>query len=78
MTMPDERRRAVNYARDFLRDLLDPKKTPRVPRDIRRRAGSVLRHFPGEYHMEQAKEQAPKIFGEWDSEWRKPEEEKNE
>ena len=46
MTLPDERTRAVHAAREFLLDLLDPKKTPRVPRDIRLRAHSVLRHYP--------------------------------
>jgi hypothetical protein len=46
MTLPDERTRAVHAAREFLLDLLDPTKTPRVPRDIRLRAHSVLRHYP--------------------------------
>ncbi len=30
MTIPSERTRAVNYTYEFLRDLMDPKKTPRV------------------------------------------------
>ena len=71
MTLPNERRRAVMLARDFLRDLLDPKKTPRVPSEVRKRASSVLKHYPGDYHMEQVKEKAPTIFGEWDSEYKK-------
>ena len=70
MTLPNERRNSINRARDFLRDLLDPKKTPRVPRSIRQEARSVLKHFPGEYHMEKAKEIAPELFGEWDSEFK--------
>ena len=65
--MPDERRHAVNRTRDFLSDLLDPKKTPRVPKAIRDRAYRCIKHYPGEYHMDIAKEQAPKVFGEWDS-----------
>ena len=67
ITMPNERRWAVNTTRQFLLDLLDPKKTPRVPSAIRKEAGRCLRHYPGNYSMEQAAEQAPKVFGEWDS-----------
>jgi hypothetical protein len=66
MTMPDERRNAVNRTRIFLMDLMDPKKTPRVPSAIRKEAGSCLRHYPGEYYMLKASEQAPELFGDWD------------
>ena len=66
MTMPDERRYAVNNARQFLLDLLDPKKTPRVPSAVRKEAGRCLRHYPGEYYMLKASEQAPELFGDWD------------
>jgi hypothetical protein len=69
MTMPNERRWAVNNTRKFLVDLQDPKKTPRVPRSVRQEASRCLRHYPGEYHMDEASEQAPKVFGEWNSEW---------
>ncbi len=67
MTMPNERRWAVNNTRQFLVDLLDPKKTPRVPSAVRKEAYRCLRHYPGEYYMEQAAEQSPEVFGEWDS-----------
>lgn len=69
MTLPDERYRAVKYARDFLRSLLDPKLTPRVPRAIRRQALSVLRHYPGELDLERAAEKAPEVF-EKESRWK--------
>lgn len=62
MTMPDERLRAVNYAREFMYALLDPKKTPRVPKDIRGWARRVLRHYPMECEMELAAEKAPELF----------------
>lgn len=52
MTVPFERTRAVNSTHDFLCDLLDPKKTPRVPKDIRRRASFCLRHYPSKFDME--------------------------
>jgi len=64
MTMPYERRNAVNRTREFLVDLLDPKKTPRIPKQVRMRAYNCLKHYPGEYYMEEAAEQAPTIFGE--------------
>jgi len=69
MTMPNERRNADNRTRIFLLDLMDPKKTPRVPKSIRKEAASCLRHYPGEYYMLLASEQAPRVFGEWNSGW---------
>ena len=51
MTMPNERRWAIINTEKFLRDLMDPKKTPRVPSAIRKEAYRCLRHYPGEYHM---------------------------
>lgn len=46
MTLPYERMNSLRAAEQLLCDLLDPKVTPRVPREIRQRARSVLRHFP--------------------------------
>lgn len=62
MTLPDERFRAVRYARQFLYDLMDPKKTPGVPRIIREQARSVLRHYPDDYHMVVVSEASPQVF----------------
>jgi len=62
MTLPDERYRAVEYAREFLQDLLDPKKTPKVPRAIRQRAGRCLRHYPWTSNMEKTAEKLPEIW----------------
>ena len=69
MTMPNERRWAIKNTEIFLRDLMDPKKTPRVPKSIRKEAYRCLKHYPGEYYMDKAAIEAPKIFGEWDSEF---------
>lgn len=63
MTMPDERTWAVNNTRQFLIDLLDPKKTPRVPSAVRKEAYRCLRHYPGEYYMEQSQEGLPDVWG---------------
>jgi hypothetical protein len=51
MSLPDEKFRSIQYSREFMRDLLDPKKTPRVPKEIRKRAYSCLRHFPYEFDI---------------------------
>lgn len=63
MTIPVERTRAVVAGYEFLRDLLDPKKTPRVPRDIRLRAIRVLRHFPFPFQMDSTAKKCPELFG---------------
>jgi hypothetical protein len=62
MTLPDERYRAVLQTKDFLIDLLDSKKTPRIPKNIRIRARSLLRHYPESYYMDQVAKQMPGIF----------------
>ena len=67
MTMPNERFYAVRNAREFLVELMDPKKTPRVPKEIRLKAYYAIKHFPGEYHMEEARKLAPSVFGEWNA-----------
>lgn len=69
MTLPNERRNAVLKTESFLRDLLDPKETPGVPKAIRQRASSCLKHYPSTYYMEQAAQFAPTIFGEWNAEY---------
>jgi hypothetical protein len=62
MTLPDERYRAVLRAEQFLKDLCDPSKTPRVPKDIRIRASGILRHYPGTWDMDRAATAAPEVF----------------
>jgi hypothetical protein len=62
MTLPDERYRAVKFARDFLYDLMDAKKTPGVPKAVRERARSVLRHYPDDYHMNVVSSTSPDVF----------------
>ena len=65
MTLPYERKTAVLNTQRFLLDLSNPRITPRVPKEIRDRARSLLKHYPSEFWMEEASEQAPKVFGEW-------------
>jgi hypothetical protein len=62
VTLPDERYRAVMQAERLLKDLCDPKKTPRIPVMIRERAAGCLRHFPSSWDLDQAAETSPHIF----------------
>lgn len=56
MTLPDERYRSIHQAEQFLKDLCDRTKTPRVPKAVRARAGAVLRHYPSQWHLDQLAE----------------------
>lgn len=60
--MPEERCRAVNQTRDFLIELMNNNDLPDF---VNTRARQLLKHYPSEYCMEEAKEQAPKLFGDW-------------
>lgn len=62
MTLPDERYRAIKWAESFMQDLVDSSKTPRVPREIRQRARSVLRHYPGSYYIDELARARPDII----------------
>lgn len=62
MTLPDERYRALRCGHQMLLDLLNPKVTPRVPKYIRQRALSVLRHYPDSYHFTKIVEKLPEDF----------------
>jgi hypothetical protein len=62
MTLPDERYRSLKWAEQFMQDLQDPAKTPRVPKSVRREARSVLRHYPGTYYIDELARRAPEII----------------
>lgn len=53
MTLPAEQVHSLKRTREFLRSLLISKETPRVPRVVRDEAYSCLRHYPGDYHIDQ-------------------------
>lgn len=46
MSTFNEENRAIERVRQFLYDLLDPKKTPKVPKEIRLRARQIVKHYP--------------------------------
>ncbi len=69
MTVPVERTNAVIHTHEFLYSLLDSKKTPRVPKEIREQAHRLLRHYPTKFDMdiisdrEDTNNNIPKVFG---------------
>lgn len=65
MTLPFERALTVRNVREFLVSLTDPKQTPRVPMDVRRRARQLLKHYPTPFDMKRLVEKAPELFGTW-------------
>jgi hypothetical protein len=62
MTLPFERTRSLVNTRSFLLSLLDPKKTPKIPKEIRTRARSLLKHFPSPLDLEQITEKCTNIL----------------
>lgn len=62
MTLPYERYNAIKRTEEFLKDLMDPKKTPRVPKDIRRQAYYCLRHYPHGYYLDVLATKSPEII----------------
>lgn len=62
MTLPFERTRAVLLTREFLQDLMDRSKTPRVPARVRAQAGTLLRHYPTAADMALAGRAIPAWF----------------
>lgn len=62
MSLPDEKYRALIRARDFLRELLDPSKTKRVPKAIRQEAYYALKHYPWDYDIERMAKKCPEII----------------
>lgn len=65
MTLPDERYRAVMWAKRFLESVAyDYKAYPRISKAVRGEAHSILRHFPSEWDMTRAAHDAPDVFQE--------------
>ncbi len=53
MTLPYEEHQSLQRTLNFLYELLDPKKTPRVPKHIRQRASSLAKHYPLPYKIDE-------------------------
>ena len=63
MTLPYERRWAVDTTRQFLVDLQSDLSAPEA---VRKEASRCLKHYPGDYYMDMAAELAPAVFGDWE------------
>ena len=70
MTMNYERCNAVNRTRELLVEMLN--RGYHISDDLWQEVRCCLKHYPGDYDMERAAEQAPEIFG--DFEWYKEQE----
>ncbi len=62
MTLPNERYYALEQTREFLRRLLDPRATPKVPKWVRKEAYWCLRHYPHGYEVWLLAEHSPTII----------------
>lgn len=62
MTLPNERLRALKWAKQFLWDLLDRQKTKRVPLAIRKQARSIVKHYPNDYELDDIADKCPKLL----------------
>jgi hypothetical protein len=62
MTLPDERYRAIKQTEQFLRDLCDRSKTPRIPKEIRQKAAGCLRHYPSSWDLDRMASAAPEVI----------------
>lgn len=62
MTLPCERYNAIKRTEKFLKDLMDPKITPRVPKEVRQQAYYCLRHYPGNYDLDLLATKCPEVL----------------
>jgi len=63
LTLPDERYRAVKATAEFLQRLAGGE-IPRVPKAVRDDARWLLRHYPNQFDLRSAAQQAPDVFQE--------------
>ena len=62
MTLPDERYCSIKQTRQFLIDLMDKSKYPRMPRAVRGEAYRLLRHYPSDWDLERLAEKSPDVI----------------
>ena len=64
--MPYERRKAVERTRDLLTKILSHEyENGENYNDLWYEARSCLKHYPSDYYMDEARELAPEVFGDW-------------
>jgi len=52
--------------RNLFERLDGPKENTKSAKCCKERSISMPRHYPGEYHMEEARKAAPEVFGDWE------------
>ena len=62
MTTPQERTRAMVFARELLQELKSPGKHPETTLETRRAIDVVLRHFPEDSMLDYAALEVPELF----------------
>jgi hypothetical protein len=62
MTLPFERYHALSQTEQFLKDLMDHKVTPRVPKAVRQRASSCLKHYPQKHYRDVLATRSPDVI----------------
>jgi len=62
MTVPYERRVALDQTSNFLHDLIDREKYPKLPKPLRDRARSLLKHYPNSFYLDIVCEKVPEYF----------------
>lgn len=67
MTIPSERSYAVLETRKFLLALSN-KEIKKIPTAVREQARRLLRHYPGDFYINEAAEKSPEVFGKVDYE----------
>jgi len=56
MSLPEEKFNSLRNSKNFLNELMDPKKTPKVPKHIRKRARACLKHWFFDFEIDQIEE----------------------
>jgi hypothetical protein len=51
ISSPEQQIAAMVGVRDFLLRLANTKETPRIPREVRREARAIMRHYPPEHEL---------------------------
>ena len=51
ISQPNQQLEAIVGVRDFLLRLTNTKETPRIPREVRREARAIKRHYPPEHEL---------------------------
>jgi len=51
ISSPQQQMAAMIGVRDFLLRLTNTKESPRIPREVRREARTIMRHYPPEHEL---------------------------